>query len=119
MCDLSGESILVAWLPDRAAALLSTPDRDTTQAFISLERGTAIVTAIWANGLYVLGGVILTVSAKSLRGWLLGLTWCIWIAGAGMSVAAVFDFVAGIVITSGVLFPLFIIWCVMLARRFR
>lgn len=119
VCDLSGESILVAWLPDRAAAMLNTPDRDTTQAFINLERGATIATAIWANGLYVLGGVILTLAAKSLRGWFLGLTWCIWFTGAGMSVAAAFAFVPGIVITSGVLFPLFIIWCVMLARRFR
>ena len=53
VCDLSGESILVAWLPNRATAMLDAPDADTTQAFTNLERGATIVTAIWANGLYV------------------------------------------------------------------
>lgn len=119
VCDLSGEALLAAWLPDRAAAMLNSPNGDTTRAFLHIERSATSATAIWANGLYVLGGVILTLATKSLRGWLLGMTWCIWIAGLGMSVSAAIDFAAGIVITSGVLFPLFIIWCVMLARRLR
>ena len=47
------------------------------------------------------------------------MTWCIWIAGIGMSVSAAAGSLAGIMVSTAVLFPLFIVWSFMLGRVLR
>jgi hypothetical protein len=45
--------------------------------------------------------------------------WITWLAGIAMAVAAVFDNVAGLVVSSIVLFPLMFIWIAWMGARWR
>lgn len=120
VCDLSGESLLIAWLPERAAQMLAAGGNDPAQSdFASMQQRATALTAGWANGLYTLGGIVLTLASTRLRGWFLGMTWCIWIAGIGMSVSAAAGALTGIMVSTAVLFPLFIVWSFMLGRVLR
>lgn len=119
-CDLSGEALLIAWLPERAAQMLAAGGNDLAQSqFASMQQRATTLTAGLANGLYTLGGIVLTLASTRLRGWFLGMTWCIWIAGIGMSVSAAAGFLSGIMVSTAVLFPLFIVWSFMLGRKLR
>ncbi len=117
--DLTGEALLIAWLPAGASTLAMADGGAGLRGFVDLQQTATLLTAVFANGLYVAGGVILTVATPGLRGWLLGLTWCVWIAGAGISATAAAGFLAGVVACTAVLFPLYIAWCVLMGRRLR
>ena len=100
-CDLFAESLLIGWLPreyDRIAPLAT------------------LCTGAAANGLYTLAGIALTVLTRSLRGFLLALTWAVWLAGLALTVCAVARLPAGIAVSTGVLFALFCPWAVWLGR---
>ena len=115
VCDLSGEALLIAWLPARASEMLAGGGDD----FAIIQQRATALTAGWANGLYTLGGIILTLVSTRLRGWFLGMTWCIWLAGIGMSLSTAAGSVSGIMVSTAVLFPLFIVWSFMLGRELR
>ena len=42
-----------------------------------------------------------------------------WVAGAGMTLCAVLELTAGIVVASVILFPLMIVWTAWMARSWR
>ena len=47
---------------------------------------------------------------ENLSGLVRASMWATWLAGAGMTLAAVFDHVAGMMASTSVLFPLLIAW---------
>jgi small multidrug resistance pump len=101
VCDLFAESLLIGWLPreyDRIGPLAT------------------MCTGAAANGLYTLAGIALTVITRSLRGFLLAVTWAIWLAGLALTVCTLARLPAGIAISTGVLFALFCPWAVWLGR---
>jgi hypothetical protein len=101
VCDLFAESLLIGWLPreyDRIAPLAT------------------LCTGAAANGLYTVAGIGLTVLTRSLRGFLLALTWAVWLAGLALSVCTLAGLPAGIAISTGVLFALFCPWAIWLGR---
>jgi hypothetical protein len=103
-CDVSGESILIGWLPrdyDRLAPM-------ATQ-----------LTGTWANGLYTLAGVLLTVADPSVRGRLRAFTWIVWCAGAGVTGATLLGPPVAIAISTTILFALFCPWVVLVGRSLR
>ena len=79
-------------------------------AFLWSERFATLLTAGAANGLYTLGGVVLMLWTENLSGLVRASMWATWLAGAGMTLAAVFDHVAGMMASTSVLFPLLIAW---------
>ena len=101
-CDLFAESLLIGWLP---------ADYDRVMPL-----GT-LLTAGVANGLYTVAGVLLTLATPSLSGTVRVWTWVIWIAGGGMAAAAFVGSVAGIVVTTAVLFTLLCPWAVIMGRH--
>jgi len=101
VCDLFAESLFIGWLPR---------DYDRIAPFATLCTGAA------ANGLYTLAGIALTVMTRALRGFLLTLTWAVWLAGLALTVCAVARLPAGIAVSTGVLFTLFCPWAVWLGR---
>ncbi len=115
VCDLSGESLLVFVLHDHASAVAEGERGE----FLRIERTATLLTAGAANGLYTLGGLLLTLSTPGLPAWIRVSMYATWLAGAAMSVAGLLDFVPGLVISTAFLFPLFLVWITWLALRWR
>ena len=104
VCDLAGESLLIGWLPRDFARLAPL----ATQLM-----GAA------ANGLYTLGGVVLTLVTPSLDGRMRVLTWAVWFAGAVVTVTTLAGMPLAIAVSTTTLFVLFCPWVLLLGRTLR
>ena len=120
-CDLVGESLFVVWLPDLAARVLATSEKYSPieQQFLTVQQLGTYLTAVCANGLYTAGGILLTIATRSLPTRMLAIAWGIWIVGAGMSISGIAGYTTCLVASSAMLFPLFVVWCVILGRRLK
>ena len=114
VCDFCGESLLALLLVERATAV-----GDVGAAFAGVERSFVLLSAGAANGLYAVGGVLLTLATPDLPAWVRAAMWGTWLAAAGMSVAAVIGSVSGMVVTSAILFPLMLVWMVWMSVAWR
>ena len=103
-CDLLGESLYIAWVPKHYATVAPL---------------VTILTAGFANGLYTIAGILLTLSTPMLRGFLLGWTWLIWIFGILMTIMAIIGSVFGLVITTAVVMTLFCPWVIYFSWRLK
>ncbi len=96
VCDLLGESLLIAWLPERMAAL---------------HRPASLLTGGAANGLYTLAGLTLTLAtpwlSRPLRLW----AWAAWLAGLALSLATLLDSAPVQVFSGAALMALFVPFC--------
>ena len=110
--DVSGEGLLTLVLVEHAAA--SNP-----VAFADVERAFTLLSAGGANGLYTLGGMLLTLATPDLPRWVRSAMWATWIAGGAMTVAGLLDHVGGMVASTVVLFPLLICWTVWMGAKWR
>jgi hypothetical protein len=119
VCDLSGEALSVLTLVERAPSALADPMLWDRAGFESRERVITLLTAVAANFLYTLGGAALMSRTKNLPGRVRIAMWGTWIAGAAMSLSAIFELVAGMVAATAVLFPLLIAWTAWMGRRWR
>lgn len=99
--DLTAESILIAVAPDHPES--------TRPAFA--------LTGVVANGLYTLAGAVLTLRTPKMRGAFAAWTWAVWASGAVLSTGAFLEVPVVVAVASGVLFVLFVPWCVALGRR--
>jgi small multidrug resistance pump len=99
--DLTGESLLIGWLP-----------RD----YDRLARAATLLTGAGANGLYTFAGILLTVATPSLRGFLRATTWAIWLAGAALTVFALAGTPLGIAISTTIVFVMFCPWVLLVGR---
>jgi len=117
--DLSGESVSVLILVEQSLPALKDLTLWDPAAFQWYERVATLLTAGAANGLYTLGGIVLMLWTVDLPRPVRAAMWGTWIAGAGMTLAAVFDQVAGMVATTTVLFPLLIAWTVWMGCRWK
>jgi hypothetical protein len=115
VADLSGEAVLMGVLPSLAArALADVSAGETASAtamFSSLHQLAVMLTAYVANGLYSLSALVLVLSTRSQYPWL------VWLAGLGagatglmLSVVALADWGAGLIITNALLVPLIVLW---------
>ncbi len=114
VCDFSGESLLALLLVERAATVGDNP-----AALSGVERAFTLLSAGAANGLYTVGGILLTLATPDLPARVRITMWGTWLAGAGMTVAAVFNSVGGMVVSSVVLFPLLLLWMAWMGARWR
>jgi hypothetical protein len=101
MCDLAGESLLIGWLPR---------DYDRIAPAVMILTGGA------ANGLYTIGGVVLTVGTSALRGPVLALTWTMWLAGAAVTISTLAGTPLAIAISTTALFVMFCPWVLLTSR---
>ena len=103
-CDIFGESLYIGWLPGKISTLSPI---------------ATFLTGAVANGLYTIAGIILTLGTPALKGWPLTWTWAIWISGASLTTFTLAGTPIGIVLSTTVLFTLFIPWTLWLGARFR
>jgi small multidrug resistance pump len=104
VCDLFAESLLLAWLP-RELERIATLATLTTGGF--------------ANGLYTLAGILLTLATPGLRGVGRAAAWLAWSAGAALTVSTFAHFPTGIAASTAVLFAIFCPWVVWLGWSLR
>ncbi len=88
-------------------------------AFTRVERDFTLLSAGAANGLYAIGGVLLTLVTPNLPRWVRWAMWATWLAAAAMTVAAIANHVGGIIVSTTVLFPLLLAWVCWLGARWR
>ena len=78
-----------------------------------------MLTAVFANGAYTVAGIALTLGTPSLSRGARALAWVVWAAGAVMTAFALAGSAAGLVASSGVLFPGLVVLCVLVGRELR
>ncbi|MEX2310621.1 MAG: hypothetical protein WD738_23845 [Pirellulales bacterium] len=110
--DFSGEGLSILLLVERATSY-------DAAAFTSAERAFTLLSAGAANGLYTLGGLLLTLATPNLPTAVRAGMWITWIAGIAMTVAGVMNHVGGMVVSTIVLFPLLIAWTAWMGARWR
>ncbi|MGH7162254.1 MAG: hypothetical protein ACREID_02120, partial [Planctomycetota bacterium] len=108
-CDWAGEGLLALVLVEQA----------DLSDFRSVQRTGTLLTAGAANGLYTIGGVLLTLRTTGCPRWVRLAIWMTWLAGAGMTVCALLDEGTGLVVSTAVLFPLLIVWVVWMALSWK
>jgi len=89
--------------------------------FARIARLYGIVSAVLANGLYCLGGLVLSLvswRAAWLRGWLGILGFIMWSVGMFLTLTALVDFRLGMVLSGGAVMALFIPWAALVGSRF-
>jgi hypothetical protein len=109
--DLSGETVNIVRLTTEALSL---------EDFASDARLYALLGPGLANGLYCLGGLVLSTQSWRvgfLRGWLGGLGFVMWTVGLGLTLAAVADMRPTMVVSGGLVMALFLVWVGILGRR--
>ncbi len=111
VCDFSGEGSAILRLVEHAPA--------DAVGFTCVERDFTLLSAGAANGLYTIGGVLLTLVTPNLPRWIRGAMWVTWLAGAAMTLAAIANNVPGMVFSTAVLFPLLLVWIGWMGARWR
>jgi small multidrug resistance pump len=109
--DFSGEGSAILRLVELSAA--------GTDRYVDVERQFTLLSPGVANGLYTIGGVLLTMITPGLPRWVRWAMWITWLAGAAMTIAAIFNYVPGLVISTAVLFPPFLCWVAWMGARWR
>jgi hypothetical protein len=104
VCDVGAESLMIGWLP---------------ADFESVSRLATILTGGAANGLYTMAGILLTFITPSLSRRFLVWTWAVWGAGIFLSLFSLTGFIAGIAVSTALLFILFCPWVVALRWQLR
>jgi hypothetical protein len=102
-CDFSGESLLIAWIPQEGSRLY---------------RIAELLSAGAGNGLYTVGGIVLTI-ASTLPRLLRAGAWLVWIAGISMTLLTIAGSTTGIVISSVILMVLFVPWVMWMGVKLR
>jgi hypothetical protein len=121
VCDFSGECSAVLRLPEHLPAVSTATANESwnDDVFVKIERDFTLLSAGAANGLYTLGGILLTLIAPGLPPWVRWMMWTTWAAGIGMTVAAVANHTGGMMVTTAILFPLLLCWVAWLGARWR
>ena len=87
------------------------------EAFAVAEKTAGALTGFLGNGLYTIGGVLLTTAgAGELPRRLVGLAAAVWIAGASLAASSLAESPAGQFWTTAALMPLFVVWAVLVGR---
>jgi hypothetical protein len=105
--DWAGEGLYALPLVGHAAA-------GDLPSFAATQRWGTLLTAGAANGLYTAGGIVLTLGTRAPRA-VRGAMWATWLSGAAMTASALLGNVAGLVVSSTLLFPLMIAWILWMA----
>jgi hypothetical protein len=120
VCDFSGEGSLILLLVDcltnTTVGFLSTIEFSQAR---NIERAFTLLSAGAANGLYTIGGILLTVITPDLPKWVRVSMWITWLSGIGMTVAAIANSTPGMALTTAVLFPPFLVWVAWMGARWR
>ena len=117
--DMSGESISILFVLERAQLLVEQTTDWTQAEFLWQERISVWLTAGAANLLYTLAGLLLMLRTRGLPAHVKWAMWLTWILGLVMTAAAVANHVGGMMVSTALLFPLLIYWTLWMGWRWR
>ena len=103
--DLSAEALMMGLEPGLPV-----------HVFPLVERVSLLLTGYLANGLYSLGGALLTVSWRGIPRHLLTLAIPLWGAGFLLSATTMLDWPSGAVVAAGFTMFLFVVWTLRVGR---
>jgi hypothetical protein len=119
--DFTGEGAAIFLVVERAATFLPVAGKPLQDwdaaAFTAAEHYFTLGSAAIANLLYTIAGIMLTLFTPNLPAWVRRTMWATWAAGILMTVAALFNNVPGLVISSVILFPLMFVWIAWMGAR--
>ena len=118
-CDLGGEFLTVFVTGDLALAAVESATFVLSNSFSTLERANTISSPLLANSLYTIAGIILMSRTGGLPRLVRSLMITTWLAAGVMTVAAIFDYGPGLVVSTLVLFPSLIAWQAWMGLRWR
>jgi hypothetical protein len=118
-CDLGGEFLAVFVTGDLALAAVESATFSMPPSFLTLERANTIFSPLLANSLYTVAGIMLMCQTESLPQAIRTLMKVTWVAGGVMTVAAIFNYGPGLVISTLFLFPTLIAWQAWMGLRWR
>jgi hypothetical protein len=118
VCDFSGEGSAILLILDmfKGSHSGSLSPQELARAG-NIERTFTLLSAGVANTLYTVGGITLTLITSGLPSWVRAAMWLTWFAAAIMTVAAIANYMPGLVVSSAVLFPPFIAWVAWMGAR--
>ncbi len=111
--DLAGESLNLMWPTRRGLSVAEFAWGARLYAFLS---------AATANGLYCIGGLVLSAVAWQigwLRGWAGRLGFLMWIIGIGLTVMVILDHGPGMIVAGAGVMALFIPWAAIVGWKMR
>jgi hypothetical protein len=114
--DLAAEGIEMSVVPELAPRamtqqLVSDPDQSALQAFNTWHRAAVMLTGFAANGLYTLSAVILASCGRGLfPRWTSFAVAGVALGGFLLSLAALLDWVTGMVLANVLLLPALLLW---------
>ena len=111
-CDITGEGIFMSRLVEHATL-------SDLEGALKTQRLGSLLTAGAANAFYTIGGIVLMLRTTDLPRRVRRAMWITWGAGALMTASTLVDNTAGLVVSTAVLFPLFMGWTVWMAVRWR
>jgi hypothetical protein len=116
--DLSGEALYLGWLPWLADGVMAGAP-GAAERFAQVQRMGTVLTGVFANGLYTVAGIALTLATPGLSGRVRAVAWAAWAAGSALVAAAAAGSAAALVACSAVLFPLVVVACVLVWRELK
>ncbi|HYJ80769.1 MAG TPA: hypothetical protein VEW03_14235, partial [Longimicrobiaceae bacterium] len=117
-CDLVGEALYAGWLPWLASEVAAGAPGALAR-FSAVQRLGTVLTAVFANGLYTVAGIVLTLATPQLPRTVRALAWVAWAAGVLLAVAGLLGRADAMVAASAVLFPALVCLCLAVGRRLR
>lgn len=121
VCDFSGEGSAIFRLVGATSVdipKIGGPPWNSDR-FLRVERDFTLLSAGAANGLYTLGGIILTLMTPNLPRWIRCLMWVTWVPAGAMTAAAIANHVGGMTLSTAILFPPFLVWVGWMGTRWR
>jgi small multidrug resistance pump len=119
--DFSGEASGILRLTERVPS--ASPSDGSISwdpaSFMQVERDFRLCSAGAANGLYTVAGIMLQLVTTGLPQSIRAMMWATWIAGAVMTIAALFNYLPGMVISTAALFPMLLAWVAWMGARWR
>jgi hypothetical protein len=116
--DFSGEGSLILLAVETAREFVNGLPA-ALESFERVERAFMLLSAAAANGLYTVGGILLTLITPGLPKWVRALMWITWLAGIAMTVAGIANHTTGFIVSSIALFPPFLIWIAWMGAYWR
>jgi hypothetical protein len=119
VCDFGGEGSLILLLIERLPTPGGSPHDWDSARFAHVESAFTLLSAGAANGLYTIGGIMLTLVSPDSPKWVRAAMWLTWLASIGMTWAAVANLRGGMIVSTVLLFPPFLVWVAWMAARWR
>jgi hypothetical protein len=121
VCDFSGEGSAIWRMAGQTQVDRANVNGEVGEvgSFIRAEREFTLLSAGAANGLYTIGGIVLTIMTPNLPRLVRWAIWVTWLAATVMTIAAIANHVGWMTVSTAIVFPPFLVWVGWMGARWR